>query len=446
MDKTTAAIAKFVEELTFAELTSNTTAAAKVRIFDTIICAWGGVDAKPAVIARKALLGDGQSGPATLIGGGVGPTETVAFVNSLMSRYLDFNDWAYPAGHPSDLILPLLAVGEEVKADGKEFLTIIVAAYQVYLAISKGGALTKNRWDVGIALSVATAAGAARLHGLDAAGIGNAVGIAAACGPALSVRVTGSRASMWKAGSGPQSCKTGVFAAQLAAFGMTGPDAPFEGRNGVFERVCDPFEIAPLLDLNLGTCVEQSVLKLFPTEIHAQAPIAAALELRRQIPDASQIMSVEIRSYERMIVTVGGPDRWNPETRESADHSAPYAVSVALLDGVVNSHSFDEANLTREDVRDLMAKITIEAVDEFEAAYPGKLTSAFRVTLADGKVVEHRIDYPLGHPSNPASDEALEQKLHALVRDGLSSDQVARLRRSVDELESLGKLSVLLAP
>lgn len=444
MDNTTEKIANYTAGLSFEGLSDQCRSAAKLRVLDTVACAWGAVNAEPVTIAKRALLTEGGAeGNSRVIGGGLASAETAAFVNSLMSRYLDFNDWAYPAGHPTDMILPLFAVAEEAGADGAAVLPVLVAAFQVYDALSNGGRLSQHGWDVGIALSAATAAGSARLFGLGPEGIGSALAIAVSCGPALSVRAAGSRVSMWKAGSGPQACKTGVFSALLARAGMTGPDAPFEGRNGFFQRVSDEFDVDEFLTRTDPYRIEETVIKLFPAEIHAQAPIAAALDLRKDIEDVQQIEHIDIQVYARAKMTVGGEEKWNPETRETADHSCPYAVSVALLDGVVNSASFDEENLHRPDVRELMSKISIEENAQLTARYPEEFTNEFTVSLRDGSTVRKVIHHPLGHPKNPADPEAIDQKIQALVAGRLTDVQLAELKAATAGLEQLSSMAAI---
>jgi 2-methylcitrate dehydratase len=446
VDSTTAALVEFSQSLRLEDLSSSTQTAAKVRILDTLACAWGGSTAQPVAITKRALLAGSDSGKSHIVGGGTAPAEAAAFINSLMGRYLDFNDYAIRGqGHPSDMTLPLFAAAEEAEVGGRTVLPAIVTAYSVFFALSLGGKLKDNGWDTAFAMSIGTAAGASKIFGLSSAAMAHAMAIAAACGPPLGVRGSG-HLSMWKAGAGPQAAKTGVFAALLAREGMTGPDKPFDGRGGVWAKVMSEFDVRDFLPPNEDLLIQHTGIKVLPVALHTAAPIAAAIELRAEIDDPNMIEAIEIESYLQATLGLGSAERWTPKTRESADHSFPFLVAVALLDGEVTLGSFEPPQLTRSDVGRLMPLVSIKEDKEFSARFPKEVCNRLTIRLSNGTVLQRETGFPLGHPENPADRALLDSKIMTLMAPHMSAAAVHELTQRVLVLEEWESASELFRP
>src|SRR5262249_25059544 len=146
---------------------------------------------------------------------------------------------------------------------------------------------------------------------------------------------------MWKGCATAVAAKAGLFAAMLAREGMTGPSAAFEGRHGLWEQVTAPFTIGELGGRGVPFAIERTHFKFVATEYHAQAPIALALDLRTKV-GVDEIESLEVRMYAMAHSEIGSePAKWDPRTRETADHSLPYMLAVALREGRVTPASFE---------------------------------------------------------------------------------------------------------
>src|SRR5690606_32550034 len=91
------------------------------------------------------------------------------------------------------------------------------------------------------------------------------------------------------------------------------------------------------------TRVAETYMKLWPVGSLAQSAISAALEARGKISDLSQIREVRVFSeegaYQHFIEMRQDP--YHPISRETADHSMPYVVGAAVLDGYIGVDSFD---------------------------------------------------------------------------------------------------------
>ena len=137
------------------------------------------------------------------------------------------------------------------------------------------------------------------------------------------------------------AARHGVYAALLARAGMTGPAPIFEGQMG-FEKelgvslgnVGDVFVKRPeAKNVNEGTAsmILNTSIKYWPAEYHSQSAIEAAMFLRKEIGDPAKIQSVRIESHDASVDIIGSePEKWKPETRETADHSLPYITAIAL--------------------------------------------------------------------------------------------------------------------
>jgi 2-methylcitrate dehydratase len=246
---------------------------------------------------------------------------------------------------------------------------------------------------------------------------------------------------------------------------MTGPSPIFEGEKGFMKLVSGPFEVPPFAgEMDRSTDVGGSrpsrfkildtYIKHYPVEYHAQTAVEAALKLRAELlrgegPKAIQQLSeIEIGSYDVAIEIIGRePEKWQPTTRETADHSFPYCVAVALQDGQVALQSFDEKRLQDSALHDLMKMIRVVREPAFVDRYPATMPTRITARTREGKIYSQQIDLPLGHPGNPMSDQQLETKFRRLVTRRLGRTRTERLIRMVwrlDQMTTIGRLMPLL--
>src|SRR6185436_956354 len=139
MDKTTETLANHVAGLTYEQLTPGAVAAIKNRLLDSIWCAIGGFPSEPAQIARR-IAADASGKPAArILGTGAATSiEMATFANAVMVRYLDCNDTfiSKGSGHPSDMIPACLAVADAHHLSGKDTMTAVAAAYDVFAGLA----------------------------------------------------------------------------------------------------------------------------------------------------------------------------------------------------------------------------------------------------------------------------------------------------------------------
>ena len=179
-----------------------------------------------------------------------------------------------------------------------------------------------------------------------------------------------------------------------------------------------------------ASMILKTSIKYWPAEYHSQSAIEAAMFLRKEIGDPAQIQSVRIESHDASVDIIGSePEKWKPETRETADHSLPYITSIALIDGEVTDRQFQPERFMDPKIWKFLENVTVQRNAELSSLYAKAVANIVHVTLEDGRTLTKRVDYPLGNALNPVSDKQLEGKFNALVVPALG--EAGRRRLSI---------------
>jgi 2-methylcitrate dehydratase len=449
-----ARLARYAHSLAFDRLTPEAVHETKRRLIDSFATAVGAMPAEAYAIAKKCAARVSGNPGASVLGGGRSSVEWATFVNGLLIRYLDFNDTylSKEPAHPSDNLAAVLAVGEAVGAGGKELIAAAVLAYEIQCRFCDAASLRKHGVDHVTYGAISSAVAAGKLMKLDETKLAHAVGLAGVCNVALRQTRSG-ELSMWKGCAFANAARNGVFAATLAADGMTGPSPIFEGDLGIFALVTrEPFDPAPFgaeLGNMDGFMINKTYIKYWPAEYHSQSAIDAALKLRQRLHgDVSKVASIDIDTFEACYNIIGKyPEAWAPRTRETADHSLPYCTAAALMDGDVYLETFDEARFTDPALVALTGKVKVHLDDALSARYPKGIPNRLTVTLADGTKLAEEVEFPRGHAGNPMTDAEVEVKFRRAVelRYGKAkADAVLARCWELEELTSVTELVGLL--
>ncbi len=446
MDRTVDVLANYASSLSYEDLTPEAAHHVRRRLLDSLGCALGAYDSEPARIARKLAGQVSHSQPARVIGSGQATSpDMAAFANSVMVRYLDCNDnfFSVAGGHPSDMIPAALAVADSTHASGAQAMTAIAVAYQAFCSIAEQIPLGELGWDQGVLAALGSACAASNVMSLSLEQTREAISLAVTPNLALGQTRVG-ELSMWKGCATAAAARAGVFAAMLAREGMSGPTEPFEGRRGLWEQLGWSADLEPLDSKGSDFKVVEPGFKYFPSQIHTQSAIWMALALRERIaPD--DIQSIHLETYHAAWSSAGNdPNKWDPRTRETADHSLPYLIAVALTDGTVTPSSFKDERLHDPKLRPLMDRITISERASYTERYPESQPSTMTLTTRSGENVVEEAIYPKGHPRNPLSDTEVEEKFHRLAGPVLSEPARAKLVEQVGRLERLPDLGTIL--
>ena len=435
----------YAAELRYDALPAAVVHAAKVRVIDTMAALVGGFDGDPCRIARRvgARMPDAEG--ATITGTTLKTTlDMAAFVNGTTARYVELNDvyhWPGSAGgHPSDVVMPVLGVAEHARASGRELLAAVVLAYEIYLRFSD--AVGKGPFDCANYACLAVAVASAKLLGLSREQIAAAASMAVVPNNVLGQVRTG-HLSMWKAVTAGHAGKAGVFAAMLAREGMNAPHLPFEGKSGWCDHVAGkqfsldvlggkgtPFKILDTLIKPRSSCATTI------SSILAAEKVAPALKSR-----IGDVQRVTVEVYETAKVGMAtGEHHWNPDCRETADHSIPYVVAAALMDGKVTPRQFDDAHLKSPDLRALLAKIEVVVNDQFTKAYdrlPVEHHTRVCVVTRGGERLVGEAGGDKGDLSQPKTDAQIAEKFLGVTEEFLGP---ARARAAFERLFRLDDL------
>lgn len=449
-DRLTRTLAAYAAGTPWERLPPDTVHEAQRRILDSIgvaIESLGG-DAPTAARAYAA----GRPGTVTVWGTEVrADPEAAGFANGVAVRYLDFNDTYLSREplHPSDAIAALFALAEARGTGAGELLRAIAVAYEVGVSLCDAASLRAHGWDHVAFLAVGVASGAGALLGLPPERIEHAISLALV--PHAPMRRTrAGELSMWKGAAAAGAARDAVAAALLAEAGMSGPAAPFEGRFGFIEQLLageafDPGPLERLAALEPPTRILDTHVKAWPVEYHAQSAVEAALALHAEIADPSGIESVRIDTFRAGLEIIArDPERWDPSTRETADHSLPYVVCAALQDGEVTPRSFELARIRRPDTLDLLrTRTAVEEDPVLTARYPESTPNRITVRTADGRTFVREVAHPRGHARNPMTDAELVAKFRSNVSARVDADRAARIEDAVWSLDREGGLEPL---
>jgi 2-methylcitrate dehydratase len=289
---------------------------------------------------------------------------------------------------------------------------------------------------------MAAVAGAGKLSGLTPEQMVHAFGIMVG-GNTATRQGRADTLSNWKAYAAADACRKAVFAVQLAGNGMTGPSDVFEGRYGFFKVMSRKPVPAPRLGEPFG--IRACFTKRFPLGQFSQTVAQAAVEARSYFKSPDDILEVSIHTSRAAIkIMADGPDKWRPQTRETADHSMPYSAGLALMYGKIDPDWYEDPYLHDTRLIDLVSRIKCLPLDEADKPELANLCE-LEVVLKSGARKTVRVEYHRGHFRNPMTDAEMEEKFRLMAQKHLPANRVDNLLRMVWSIEKEPRLSSLIA-
>ncbi len=441
----TSTLASYLTDLRYEDLPADVIAQTKTLVRDGLGIAlytshgtpWG------RMISDYALQ-ETEQGVSTVIGTAAKSTASAAaLANGTMILGFELEDTTPHAhshiGPPT--IAAALAVGEKIGASGKDLLTAIVVGYEAMGRIGRAISATMIRTGfhptANLGAFGATAA-AAKLLGVDATGMLNALGLASVQGGGTMQSLN--EGAMARRLYGGRPAQSGVVAAELASRGFTGPHEALEGLQGF--GVVYTGEDVDWTDTTaaLGERFEvmQTTFKPHASCQVFHAAIDAMTTLRTQHDIAPQNVE-EIVGEIRFV----SPAHTNPvpQTVMAAQYSLPYCLSAALHHGHVGPDEFTDAMLTDASVLDMASRVRAAYPSDWEQleVFPGRVS----VRMKDGQTHQHMVPYPKGDPQNPLTASELNEKFARLAGSLLTDTQLSQLSSTCDQLEALADLTVL---
>lgn len=450
MSSVSRTLAEWSNALRYEDLPSDVVDCAKRFLYDSIGCAFGGYRAEDVHIATSVVLDGGGNPQATLIGSGRKVSAVDAsFLNSLMIRALDFNDiyWKQDPSHPSDIIPAAMACGELKGRDGRDLILGIVIGHEIEMRLCEAAfpGIREVGWHHGTLTAFAAPFVAARLLGLDVERTIHSVGISASHSGTFG-SVTAGKLTMMKNTVDPMACRAGVEGALLAENGYEGPEPIFEGREGLGHCISDEWKWEIVTDgLGESFRILDCSMKGAPVEALIHTPLTVVMALREANGlTADNVAEVRVKTIARAAEILSDPTKYDPKTRETADHSLPYCLAVAIADGKVTTDSFERDRILDPTLRPLLAKIKVDVEPEFEALFPRLQPCEVTITTTDGRVITDRMDYPMGDPRNPMTPKQMEDKFDSLASPSLSSAMNAMVKGAIDDAENAPTITELM--
>jgi 2-methylcitrate dehydratase len=435
-------LAEFVTRASYEDLSDVAVRELKIRVLDSLGCAIGALGGEPVRLVGEQIEEFGGNPLVTLVGGGKTAPDRAALYNGALIRYLDYNDSYLAEGetcHPSDNLGAVLAASEYAGGTGRDLLVALAVAYQVQCRLSEVAPVRHKGFDHTTQGAYAAAAGVAKALGLDAESVANAIAISGTANNALRVTRTGSL-SHWKGLAYPNTGSAATHAAFLAMRGITGPTEVFEGNKGFMDAIAGRFEIDwEREDLEVVT---RTIVKRYNAEIHSQTALEGILELREEHGiRPEEVEEVELETFDVAYDIIGGGEEGEKKTvrtKEEADHSLPYLLAVALLDGEVYPAQYAPERIAAEDVQKLLQRVEVRPADDLSERFPQEMPCRLRVLTKSGREFGvEKADYK-GFFSRPVSWERAKEKFERLASpyaDGKLMESIEHAVRHLEEIE-----------
>ncbi len=446
----TARMAQWAAELKFEDLGDRAVHEARRFLLDSLGCAFGGLRQEDAKIALNVLDEIGGTGPSTVLGTGKRTDPVSAsLANALMVRIMDYNDiyWQQDPSHPSDIIPAAIACGERAKRNGKDLIAGIILGYEFECRFCEAAVpgIRERGWHHATLTAFVSPIVAGYMLRLPWEKIQHAIGISASRHATLGA-VTAGKLTMMKNTVDPMATQSGVLAALLAEKGYTGPEHVVDGKEGLV-KVFGPAWKLDVLTEGLGKSwrIERCGMKAFPTEALTHTPISAVLDIvigNDLKPE--EIAKVHIRSLARAADILADPSKYDPRSKETADHSLPYVIAAAIVDRQVTPAQFEPEKIMDSRIREQLRKIEVVADPGIEKVFPKLQRVIVTVKTTDGRELTKQLDFPKGDPRNPLTDREVEEKFDALASPALSGDRRSILKKAVWELDNLSSITDLM--
>lgn len=454
MKSITHKMAEFAINLQYEDIPAAAVKEAKRFLLDSVGCALAAVKNDDMAAMYRFIDKIGGTPEATLIGTGARTSApNAALMNSLLVRALDYNDiyWEQDPSHPSDIIFGGISPAEALGKGGEEALISMLIAYELEMrwCLACFPGVREVGWHHASLTQFVSPFVAGRIYDLTTEQMVAAAGISGSSHFTLGGVVAGHLTNM-KNTADPLATQAGVLAALMAREGYSGPVQVIEGKEG-FQHVISNVELKPdiLLDgLGEEFLITQCAYKAFPTEALTHQPISAVLNIMQaQGLAAEDLTKIHIQTTTRGADILSDPSKYDPQTKETADHSLPYCIAAAAADGGLWPTSFEEEKLFDPRIRTLLSQIEVVANPEIDALFPGVKRAIATLTTTDGRRFTDTVDHAKGSPKNPMSDDDIIAKFRANaggVMDTAAQDAIIQATWDLESFAHIGDYMKLL--
>ena len=444
----TEAFGEFIEKFSYADLGAGQVQKVKWYFLDWLASAIAGRDEKPVRIVLRVIAQMGGHPEATVIAAGSRSASLwAALANGAASHVVEMDDLHRESIlHPAAAVIPaVLAAAERQRSSGAELIAAIAAGYEIGIRVAlAAGPAHYRRWHTTATCGTfGAAAGAAKILNLPRAKICDALGSAGTQASGLWESLTEN--AMSKQLHTAKAAFNGLLAALLAADGFTGARRILEGEKGFLKATADGADPERCLhELGRTYHFERNSLKQHASCGHTHSAVDAVLAATRaQRMRPKEIRSVRVRVYRAALDLLG---EVAPDSPYLAKFSLPFCIATAIRYGQAGLADFTPERLEDRDLAGLMERIEITGDSGLDAQYPRKWAARVEIVTNAGEHLTGAVDFPKGDPENFPSEQEIMAKFDGLTRGLIGSAEADRIKQSVERLEDIEDVSLLLGP
>jgi 2-methylcitrate dehydratase PrpD len=433
-------LSSYVADLRYDALPASTIAAAKRITLDLLGVTIPATRYGPGRVMNDYVAQLGGRPAATVIGTGIKTsTANAALANGTMAADMEQDD-VHPESnlHASSVFIPaLLAVAEDNDVTGEQWITAVVAAYDVgcriSIAMDNGRQYSRGFHPTAVSGIFGATAGAASLLGLDADAVNSALGLAG-CQASGLLTFEMEQEHFTKSLQSGVPARNAVVAAELAARGYSGARGTLDGHFNIFDVFSTHRDFDRLVQ-GLGEWyeVEHTGYKFYSACRGMHSTLDVVLDLQSEHgfkPD--EVESIHVRLPETMAPMV--------DNNLLTTHNTQFVVAVALHDGVVERAQTSPERRADEVLNELAGRITVASDAELEKLYPVHWPARVNLRLRDGREFDvERID-PRGTDTVPVGDDVIEAKFRRMATQVVSDDRADQIIAAVSELDTASSI------
>jgi 2-methylcitrate dehydratase len=434
-------LADYGATLRYETLPREVVDATKRLLIDALACGYGAIGSPAARIVEETFRKTfGGPQVASVLGSAaLTSAEGAALINGVLIRDLDLNDTyvGKEPCHPSENIPAALACCEEAGRSGRDLIETIVLGYEAQLAFNNAFSFGDRGFFSVSSAGFVVPLIAGKAWRMPRQQVVEAIGISGVRQLTL-LAITRGPISMMKALPYAHNAMDGLFAARLAAAGFTGPPNAMDW----FLTRVKPSEPDVRLDLAPGNFrITKVGLKRFPLQFELQTVAEAGVNLHAKARERiGDIAGIVVETYPITIERTAEPSRYDPKTRETADHSLPVCLAMALIDGEVTIAQFEQERWRAPDILALARKVAVKVSDRLASSAPRGSGAIVKLVFADGRSIEETVEIADGDARRPMSRTALEHKFKSLAIPTLGEAGAANVLALIDRLEELADL------
>lgn len=419
-------VAGYALRAKFDDLSDHSKEQIPIHMLDSIGCQLAALGAGPINACRAQVQEFGPSGSVPLIAGGTSNPLLASFWHTALVRYVDAMDNILApteTAHTADNFGGVWTAAVAANASGKDLALGMAIGWSVQSLLVEDGNFMSRGFDHTTQLAFSVPAAAGRLLGLSKQQIAHAIAIAASTDASFA-NIRAKPLSQWKGLASAQSTLGAFNALYLAKRGVEGPLTVVEGPNGINHLLLRPLKIDWAHANYEG--VATATIKKFIAMIHTQSAVQCILELLSKTPVAAEpVISIEA-DVSKMTFDFSGGGLYGGAmagvtTKEQADHSLPYLLAVALLDGQVMQPQFTPERINSPDVQTLMKKVVVRQDDDYTRRYPKDFCARITIRTKDGQVLMHEVTGYPGMPNHPFTWADAVDKFDRITKGQISS-------------------------